>query len=150
MIDVFVDIHPGSDENPVNLKVNSKTKGKAAAAGGVLPVAILGSPEYDATLIDAATLLLGDPALTGAALPIKWHVEDVNLDGLDDLVLHFSVLELVDLGAINEASTGLIVVGETVEGDLITGGDSVSIVPAANNKKNNKQSTPGTTNKKSR
>jgi hypothetical protein len=146
-IDVLLDIKPGSDENPVNLKVNNKSKGQSAAAGGVLPVAILGSPDYDVALVDAATLLLGDPALAGAALPIKWHLEDVNLDGLDDLVLHYSVLELVKLGAINESSIGLIVVGETVDGVLITGADSVSIVPA-NNKKN-KQGTKAS-NKKSR
>jgi hypothetical protein len=140
-IDVALDIKPDSAENPVNLKVNNKSKGQSAAAGGVLPVAILGSPDYDVASIDAATLLLGDPALAGAALPIEWHLEDVNLDGLDDLVLHFSVLELVDLGAIDAASTGLIVVGETVAGDLITGADSVTIVPAANNKKNRQNTT---------
>lgn len=148
-IEVVLDIKPGSDDNPVNLKANGKSKGQSAAAGGVLPAAIMGAPGYDVTLIDAATLLLGDPALSGAALPIKWHLEDVNLDGLTDLVLHFSVLDLVGHGAINDASTGLILVGETFEGDLVTGADAVRIVPAGIQKKP-KTATAGDTKNKGR
>lgn len=59
-IRVFLDVKPGSCPNPLN------TKSK-----GVLPVAILGTDDFDVTGIDPATLLLeGVPAL-------RWSLEDV-------------------------------------------------------------------------
>lgn len=59
-IPVHVDIKPQSCPNPLNVKGN-----------GVLPVAILGTEEFDVTQIDPSTVLLeGVPAL-------RWAIEDV-------------------------------------------------------------------------
>ncbi|WP_145367601.1 hypothetical protein [Maioricimonas rarisocia] len=128
-IEVIVDIKPGSDRNPVNLKSNSKSKGKSAAAGGVLPVAILTTDDYDALLTDETTVLFGDPELGGAAAPIKSTVEDVDDDGDDDLLLHFSIRELVDSGAIDGDSLILALTGLTLDGLLIEGFDLVTVKP---------------------
>ena len=61
-----------------------------------LPVAVLSTTTFDATAIDASTVhfgRVGDEASEvhekkGSA---KRHVEDVNGDGLDDMVFHFSL-----------------------------------------------------------
>jgi hypothetical protein len=55
-----VDIKPGSCPNPVN--VGSK---------GVLPVAVLGTEDFDVTQIDPATIRLN------GVVPLRWAFEDV-------------------------------------------------------------------------
>ena len=96
---VGVDIRPGSCENPFNVKTK-----------GVLPVAILGSADFDVTHIDPATVVL-------AGVPAShWNFEDVSTgmdcavggDGYLDLVLQF------------DAEVLLAVIGEVADGDLVT------------------------------
>lgn len=117
VVEVAVDIKPGSYPNPLN--VTSK---------GVVPVAILGSSSFDVTTIDPATVKLeGVSAL-------RWSVEDVApADGYPDLVLHFDTQELVAaLGSVQDGD----VVALTVTGNLnamsggtpIQGEDSVVIL----------------------
>jgi len=60
VIEVSLDIHPTSCPNPFN--VNGK---------GVIPVAILGTEDFDVTMIDPASLLLEGIA------PLRWAMEDV-------------------------------------------------------------------------
>jgi hypothetical protein len=77
--EIVIDIHPGSTVNPVNPNLK-----------GVLPVAILGSALLDVTQIDARSLRFGTgmtPETHG-----KGHLEDVNDDGLLDLLGHYAVL----------------------------------------------------------
>jgi hypothetical protein len=57
---VPVDIKPTSCRNPFDVK-----------AKGVLPVAILGTADFDSTQVDPATVLLAGVA------PLRWSVEDV-------------------------------------------------------------------------
>jgi len=90
----YVDIKPGSCENPVNRKSN-----------GVLPVAILGETDLDVTTIDPSSILLeGFP-------PASWSIEDVSAfgecdgrDGYLDLVLKWDS-DLVKV-ALGNASKG--------------------------------------------
>ncbi len=135
LIEVAVDVKPGDGDNPINLKVNQKQRGRGAAAGGVLPVAILGAWDVAVDLIAAESVLLGDPQLSGGVVPLKWHLEDVDLDGLPDLVLHYSIHELVANGAIDDQTTSLMLMGTMLDGTLVAGGDDVRIVPAAPQKK---------------
>jgi len=97
---VFVDIKPGSCPNPLNIK----SKGK-------LPVAVLGSEDFDVMTIDPATILLTGEGQAGGVAPIRWDYEDVatpfesegcgchdlNGDGYLDLTLKFSTQELVQM-----------------------------------------------------
>ena len=79
---VEIDIKPGSDPNSINPK-----------SKGVIPVAILSSPTFDATTVDASSAEFGPDA----ASPVhNGHLEDVDGDGDLDMVLHFKT-----------ASTGL-------------------------------------------
>lgn len=80
-----VDVKPGSDDNPVN-----------PDAGGVIPVAVVQTDDFDPTSADVR-YRFGAPDVVadgGGARPAHGgHVEDVDGDGRNDLVLHFPVAE---------------------------------------------------------
>lgn len=80
-----IDVKPGSDDNPVN-----------PDSGGVIPVAVLQTDDFDPTSEDVR-YRFGAPDVVadgGGARPAhSGHVEDVDGDGRDDLVLHFPVAE---------------------------------------------------------
>lgn len=73
---VTIDVKPGSATNPVN------PRGR-----GVIPVAVLTTSTFDATTIDVSSVRFGPGGATESH--DTGHVEDVNRDGRDDLVLHF-------------------------------------------------------------
>ncbi len=114
--EVVVDVLQGS--------INLKSK-------GVLPVAILSTASFSALDVDVSTLLLGDPTLTGTAAPLRAAAEDVDGDGLLDVVLHFSTPALVAAGAVDAASTELALSGATTGGTAIAGVDSIRIAPGS-------------------
>lgn len=122
---VGIDVKPGNadDIDPLNLK-----------SQGALPVAIFSAAEFDATTIDETTLELGDPVLVPRAHVVgSAYNEDVNQDGLADLVAHFSASELVDDGAIDANTTSVILTGSTLSGEAIEGSDQVRIVGGGGN-----------------
>ncbi len=108
IITVAIDIKPGSYPNSINLK-----------SKGVVPVAVLTSPDFDATTVDRATV-----EFAGAA-PLRWAWEDVDDDGDVDLLFHFKTQEL----NLDENSTEATLTGETLTGNEIEGTDEVRIVP---------------------
>jgi hypothetical protein len=109
-IEVPVDIHPTSCLNPFNV-----------GQGGVTPVAILGTADFDVTQVDPASVVLAEVA------PLRWAYEDVATpfepfigkvdpydcttdgpDGFMDLTLKFKSQELV--AAIGEVADGDVLV----------------------------------------
>ena len=108
IISVDVDIKPGSDVNPVN------TKSK-----GVIPVAILSTADFDVADIDVTSVTFGPDGATESHG--KAHIEDVNDDGLDDLVLHFKTQD----SGIVKGDTEACVVGTTIYGTAIEGCDII-------------------------
>jgi hypothetical protein len=127
---VDIDIKPGSDPNSINLK-----------SQGVLPVAILSTDDYDALDVNEFMVFLVDPAMLEVAsilgeeppmvFPVRSAEEDVDGDGVDDLLLFFSVPELVENGALGEGSEQAALIGEMYDGTAIEGYDSVRIVPGS-------------------
>lgn len=114
---VEIDIKPGSDPNAVN----PRNRGK-------IPVAILHTDDFDPATVDVSTVRFGDPedidAGNGAAPAHNGHLEDVDKDGDDDLVLHFPTQ---DAGFEGDEKIGELV-GETNDGDAIFGNDTVKLV----------------------
>ena len=111
VVEVEIDVRPGSEQNPINL-----------GSGGVVPVAILTTSEFDAGTVRAASV-----RFAGAA-PRRWTMEDVDRDGDLDLLLNFRIREL-DL---DETSTEATLTGETFPhagGVHIEGTDTVRIIP---------------------
>lgn len=67
IVEVKVDIKPGSCPNPLNLKEK-----------GVLPVAILGTAKFNVSDIDPLTIKISREGVEGAVVPsIRWGYEDV-------------------------------------------------------------------------
>ena len=107
---IDIDIKPGSDVNPVH-----------PFARGMIAVAVLGSDTFDVLELDVATLRFGP----GAAAPVHrggGHFEDVDGDGLTDLLLHFSVEEI----GIAMGDTSACLAGQTLEGTSVEGCDQVA------------------------
>jgi hypothetical protein len=96
IVDVFrpvpVDIQPGSPTSTVNISKQ-----------GLVTVAILTTPTFDATTLNVATACFGDAEdpsqRTCAEAHGVVHVEDVDKDKDRDLVFHFSAPDAgIDLG----------------------------------------------------
>jgi hypothetical protein len=78
-VEVGIDVKPGSDSNPIQ-----------PSSRGVVPVALLGSEEFDVADADPGTLAFG----AGGAVPTKHpELEDVNGDGFTDLLSHYRTQE---------------------------------------------------------
>jgi len=111
-MEVEIDIKPGSYPNSIN--PDSK---------GVIPVAILTTPQFDATTVDPLSVEFGP----GKAKEThgKGHIEDVDGDCDMDLVLHFNTQDT----GIKSGDTTATLNGKTFAGQAITGTDSISTVP---------------------
>jgi hypothetical protein len=97
-ITVKMDIKPGSCPNPLNLK-----------SKGVLPVAILGSKDFNVKNIDPATIMLSREGIPGGVSPLRYNYADVATpfegelcdcnslygDGYKDLTLKFKKTEVI-------------------------------------------------------
>lgn len=112
---VPIDIKPGSDVNSINL-----------GSGGTVPVGILSTQSFDAKTVDPATVTVaGAPVkLKGKGTPMA-SFEDVNGDGLLDLVVHVST----DALQLSESAMMAVLEGMTFSGAPIKGRDTVRVVP---------------------
>ena len=116
IIEVDIDINPGSFPNSINL-----------TSTGLIPVAILTTDDFDATTVDHTTVSFAgayEAHINSKSGEIKRHEEDVDGDGDIDLVFHFITPEtgidcLDDVASLN---------GLTFSGEPIGGVDSVNIV----------------------
>ena len=114
VVEVDVDIKPGSDPNCFN-----------SDGHGVIPVAILGSADFDASTVDPFTV-----SLDGAEVRVKGKsgnagsLEDVNGDGYQDLVVH-----IIDDSAYTSGDFMATLQGFTYDGVPIEGSDSICIRP---------------------
>jgi hypothetical protein len=112
---VQIDIKPGSDPNSINLGSN-----------GTVPVAIFSTADFDATSVDPTSVTLADAEVKvkGNGTPMASE-QDVNQDGLTDLVVHVSTSGL----ALTDGDVEAVLEGETFDGLRIQGSDFVRIVP---------------------
>jgi len=119
-IKVDIDIKPGSYPNAINL-----------GSQGLIPVAILSSVDFDATTVDPDTVELAgaDVAVRGKSNKYMAHKEDVNEDGLLDLVCQVATANL-DPDSLQDGYA--ILTGNLLEefgGTAIEGWDEITIVP---------------------
>jgi hypothetical protein len=114
-IGVEIDIKPGSGENSINLGSN-----------GLVPVAILSTKSFDARTVNPTTV-----SIAGAQVKVKGKgtpmasLQDVNGDGLVDLVVHVST-EALELSV---GATRAFLEAKTFGDTPIIGSDWVRIVP---------------------
>jgi hypothetical protein len=110
-----IDIKPGSYPNSIN-----------PGSRGTVPVAILGTPDFDAATVDPTTVTLeGAPVKTNKRNKPMASLEDVNKDGYRDLVVHFETQQL----NLDEEATVAYLEGETYDEPpiVIIGVDTVKI-----------------------
>lgn len=112
---VGIDIKPGGTPNSISLRNN-----------GVIPVAILSSPTFNApSQVDKSSLTFGKNGNEPSLAKCSSESEDVNGDGLLDLVCAFSA----QAAGFQSGDTEGKLKGETVTSQFISGTDSVRIVP---------------------
>jgi len=114
-LQVPIDIKPGSVPNSINPK-----------SKGTIPVAILSSSSFDAVnRVDASSLTFGETGNEPSLAFCDSSGEDVNGDGLLDLVCHFKTQQ----AGFKSGDTQGTLKGKTLDGTPVVGTDSVNIVP---------------------
>ena len=117
-VPVEIDIKPGSDPNSINLNGN-----------GVVPVGVFGSATFDVNDIDVSTVLFGISGDNTSAVH-SGHIEYLNGDSYDDMVLHFREGELgIPLDTADNAILDLFLTGKLNDGRSFEGKDEVRITP---------------------
>jgi len=109
-ISVGIDIKPGSSPNAINPEDM-----------GVIPVAILTTGSFDASVIDPSTIKFGP----NNADAVKSSLQDVDGDGDLDMVLHFKTQQT----GIACGQTSATLKGQTLAGIPIEGSDSIKVIP---------------------
>lgn len=114
VIPVIIDIKPGSYPNSIN-----------SGSEGNVPVAIFSTTDFDATTVNPLTVTLAGASvkLKGKGMPMA-SFEDINDDGILDIVVHVSTEALQLTGTDTEA----VLKGETFDGVFIRGVDTIRIV----------------------
>jgi len=90
------------------------------ASKGIVPVTILSSSGFNVVDVDVNTVKFA------GASPERFVYEDVNSDGVPDLVFFFRTQEL----NLNISTTEATLTGKLRDGGSVTGSDSVRIVPS--------------------
>jgi hypothetical protein len=108
---IDIDISPGNGTNAINPR-----------SRGVMAVAILFTEDFDAATVDPLSVAFGSDG--AAEMHDRGHIEDVDGDGDDDLVLHFRTQET----GIQCGDTSALLTGETVDGTSIEGADAITTV----------------------
>jgi hypothetical protein len=112
-IPVQIDIKPGDGTNPINLKSNGST-----------PVAILSTPSFNAPAsVLVTSLTFGSTGAENSLDRCDANGQDVNGDGLLDLVCHFETQASFQVG-----DGAGILKGKLNNGAFIKGMDSILIV----------------------
>ena len=122
---VSVDVKPTATNNRVN----------GSSDHGVVPIAILATEDFDAAdeldpdTVNVVVLDENGDVISSVA-PDRATIEDVNDDGLDDVLFHFSVPDLTAGSdpALTSSTTTLNLRGETFDGLCVEGSDSVHYI----------------------
>jgi 6-phosphogluconolactonase len=113
-IRVTIDIKPGSSTNPINIK-----------ARGKIPVAILSTTAFNAArMIAVGTITFGEMGDERSLAFCNSAEEDINGDGLPDLLCHFNI----QASGFHEGDTEGVLKAKTVDGRSIEGMDAIRVV----------------------
>lgn len=139
---VELDIRPGTCPNPFNEDLWSAATETPDWKGGVIPVAVLGSATVDVGTIDPASCQLeGVPAASvGTIADVSTpdgtslcDCNDLGGDGLDDLVLQFTAVDVAaQIPVANPGDTLMLTLtGAYQDGMLFSAGDCMIVIGGA-------------------
>jgi hypothetical protein len=101
---ITIDVKPGSHRNSINPR-----------SRGNIRVAILATPQFDATTVDPVSVRFG--ATGTEAAPLRFALQDVDGDGDTDLVLRFQTQATgIRCGAVFASLTARTEAGQSVQG----------------------------------
>jgi len=129
----YYDLATNEVFNPI-LSVQIEIKPPATApvpinlsSAGVVPVAILSTSTFDATQVDPATVSLAgaEVQMIGKSDKYSCSVQDVNGDGLNDLVCQVSTAQFL----IQPGQSNAVLQAKTLSGQPIQGQEAITIVP---------------------
>jgi hypothetical protein len=147
---VRIDVKPGSDEN----RINARSKGRVPVAilssgesvetdesktPGGPDASILTFGPFDPSNADPETIGIGPGQVPEGVLEAAGeelavtpvHVaptEDLNRDGIPDLILHFKTRDLCRAGLLAADVTEWVLSGETFEGEPFSGSDEIHLL----------------------
>ncbi len=114
VLSVGIDIKPGGVPNSIN-----------PAGHGTIPVAVLSTADFNApAVVDPTSLTFGRTGAEASLAFCNGTPEDVNGDGLPDLMCHFST----EGTGFQAGDTQGILRGKTLDGRAFEGADSVRII----------------------
>lgn len=126
VLEVSVDIKPGSWPNPINIR-----------SFGVFAAAILGAEDFDTECVDPDSIMIYIEGIDEGVAPLRWNFEDVNCDGYMDLVFHFDTQTVVNTLHLYEhvgETIPLIIKGSLYDGIPIKGEDYVWVIAPRNSR----------------
>jgi hypothetical protein len=112
VMEVQIDVHPDSEENPIQLR-----------SKGVVPVVLYGADDFAVEDVDIETLAFG-PNGAGVAHRNGPHVDDIDGDGMMDMLVHHRVGE----AGIAAHDVEACLMGKTMYGMMFEGCDLVTPV----------------------
>ena len=116
--EIDIDIKPGSDPNSLNLNGN-----------GVVPVGVFGTDTFHVNDINVSSVGFGFDGNNAAAVH-SGHIEDLDNDGFDDMVLHFREGELaIPISTPGNMTLDLLLTGELNDSTAFEGTDIIRITP---------------------
>ncbi len=114
---VPIDIKPGTLPKTINL-----------GSQGNIPVAILSTPDFNATTVNPYTVKLGAADVRkvgGKKSTLQESISDVNGDGLKDMIVHFDTQAM----GLTKDAVQVCLTGETTSGIQFIGCNQIIIVP---------------------
>jgi hypothetical protein len=115
-VPIIIDIKPGSDTNSINI-----------SSSGVIPVAIISTKDFDAATVEPSTVSLAGASvkMVGKSDKYSCDQEDVNNDGLMDLVCHVYTAQFM----IESGQSTAVLEAKTFDGTNLRGEDIINVVP---------------------
>ena len=122
----------GTGANSLNVSV-ARQSVQAMALPGIInlndrgqsgvDVALLSGPGFDPASVNPETATIGGVGLDihGGGDKLSYHYEDLNHDGVADVVLRFGRAALIDAAALKSASTELLLLADLRNGVQIEG-----------------------------
>lgn len=144
---VDVNVKHGNEKNGfINLN-GVRNSGGGEGNGASLTVSVLGTGEFQLGAIDPSSIRIGD-ATTVPITPLsvrgkkyQYSVVDLNGDGILDLMMHFSIPDMVENGNLSESTTSLCMIGAG-PGWIVDGCGDVSTTREPNDNGNGGGPTP--------